>query len=492
MKIAIAASEVTPFAKTGGLADVIGSLPKALAKSGCEVKVFMPKYSSIDEYKYELHYESALGEIPIRVGGNLRNIHVLTSKLPGSDVEVYFIDCPQYFNRNGFYTNDPDEPERFILFCKSVIEVLQKLKWFPDVIHCNDWQTGLIPAYLKDNYSWDMAFDKTTTLLSIHNIAYQGRFFPETRFKAETKPEWYYPEGPYEFHGTFSFMKAGISFSDIISTVSETYAGEILTNEYGEGLEDVLRSRKNDLFGILNGIDDDIWDPETDRFVRYNYGIKNIEDKEKNKEFLLNNTPLHYIKGKPLIGIISRLVDQKGFDLFAQVFNDLLTLDAQWVILGSGDERYEYMISNMERFAPDKVWTYIGFSNELAHQIEAGADIFLMPSRFEPCGLNQMYSLRYGTIPIVRKTGGLADTVKDWDEYKWDKKSEEGNGFSFNDATGYAMLQTIWRALHTYYNDQVVWRKMQKNGMLQNFSWDASAKKYIMLYNKAINHKTNI
>lgn len=489
MKIAFAASEVTPFAKTGGLADVVGSLPKAVAQSGCDVRVFMPKYSSIDDYKYDLHYEASLGELSIRVGGYNRIVHVETSVLPDSDVKIYFIDCPQYFNRSSLYTNDWDEPERFILFSKAVIEVIQKMKWIPDVIHCNDWQTGLIPAFLKDNYSWDRVFEQTATVLSIHNIAYQGRFAPETAQKAEVRMEWFYPGGPYEFHGSFSFLKAGIIFSDIISTVSETYASEILTPEYGEGLENILYERRGDLIGILNGIDDEVWNPKTDRFVKYPYNAETIEKKEKNKEYLLNNTPLRYSKGKPLIGIVSRLVDQKGFDLVAEVFNDLLAIDAQWIILGSGDGRYEYMISNMERFAPDKVWTYIGFSNELAHQIEAGADIFLMPSRFEPCGLNQMYSLRYGTVPVVRKTGGLADTVKDWDEYKWDKNSEAGNGFSFVHATGYAMIQSLWRALHMYYNDQKTWRKLQINGMLQDFSWSASAKKYIALYKKAIDKK---
>lgn len=492
MKVAIAASEVAPFAKSGGLADVIGSLPKALLKLGCEVKVFLPKYSSVDDEKYNLHYVSLVGEMHIRIGGQVRIVHVLETKLPGSKVEVYMIDCPHYFYRPYMYTIDPDEHERFMLFSKAVIETLQRLQWTPDVIHCNDWQTGLIPAMIKDNYSWDTMFHQTATIMSIHNLAYQGRFSPDIRFTAESRGDWYYPGGPYEFFDSFCFLKAGISFSELISTVSETYAGEIQTPEYGEGMHVLLNEHASDLTGILNGIDDDVWNPKTDKHIFANYTIETLEKKEINKFNLIKQTNIKYVQGKPLIGIISRMVDQKGFDLMAEVFNQLVELDAQWIILGSGEDRYEQMAAAMERAAPDRIWTYIGFSNELAHQIEAGADIFLMPSRFEPCGLNQMYSLKYGTVPIVRKTGGLADTVKDWDEYKWDHNSEEGNGFVFKDTTGLSMLSTIWRCVHAYYNYPDVWKKIQHNGMSRDFSWKTSAKKYIELYLRAINKRRGI
>jgi starch synthase len=492
MKIAIAASEVAPFAKCGGLADVMGSLPKALIKHGCDVIVFMPKYSSIDEEKYNLHYVSIVGEMHIRVGDKIRIVHVLKTKLPGSKVDVYMIDCPHYFNRSFMYTNDPDEHERFILFSKAVIETLQRLKWVPDVIHCNDWQTGMIPAFIKDNYSWDTIFNQTATIMSIHNIAYQGRFSPEIRFIAESKAEWYYPGGPYEFYGSFCFLKTGIVFSEMISTVSETYSREIQTPEYGEGMHVLLNEHSDKLLGILNGIDDDVWNPKTDKHIFTNYTVDTLEKKENNKIKLLKKTNIKYVKGKPLIGMISRMVDQKGFDLMAEVFQQLIDLDAQWIILGSGEDNYEQMAVAMERAAPGKIWSYIGFSNELSHQIEAGADIFLMPSRFEPCGLNQMYSLQYGTVPIVRKTGGLADTVKDWDEYKWDYDSEAGNGFVFTDSTAQGMLSTIWRCLHVYYNYPDVWKKIQINGMIQDFSWNNSAKKYIDLYQKAMNKRRDI
>lgn len=484
MKIAIAATEVAPYAKTGGLADVIGSLPKALEKLGCDVKVFMPKYSLVDENKHTLTYESSIGEMPIRVNGYARSVHVQKSKINGSEVEIYFIDCPHYFYRRHVYTMDPDEDERFILFCKAVIETLQRMKWAPDVIHCNDWQTGLIPLLLKDNYSWDRMFDRTATLMSIHNIAYQGRFSKKTIFKAELKETLYYPGGPLEFYDTFSFLKTGIIFSEIISTVSETYSREILNSEYGLGMEKELWPRKEDLFGVLNGADYDHWNPADDMHIPYHYSKYDLTNKLKNKEYLVKQTHLPFDQDKPLIGIVSRLVAQKGFDLVAESINELMLLDAQWVILGSGEDKYEELFALLSRSIPHKVWAYIGFNNELAHLIEAGADMFLMPSRYEPCGLNQIYSLKYGTVPIVRKTGGLADTVQDWHEFKT-RGEEIGDGFSFNDATGYALQTTTQRAVEAF-GDKTTWTKIQHNGMKRDYSWTVSAKKYVALYEMAL------
>lgn len=484
MKIAIAATEVAPYAKTGGLADVIGSLPKALEKLGCEVKVFMPKYSLIDENKHKLTYDSSIGEMPIRVNGHARSVHVQKSRIIGSDVDIYFIDCPHYFYRRHIYTMDPDEDERFILFCKAVIETLQRLQWAPDVIHCNDWQTGLIPVFIKDNYSWDRMFDKTAALMSIHNIAYQGRFSKQTIFKAELKERLYFPGGPLEFYDTFSFLKTGIVFSDVISTVSDTYAHEILRSEYGLGMEKELWPRKDDLFGVLNGADYDHWNPENDTHIPFHYSQSDLSNKVKNKEYLIQQTHLPFDPEKPLIGIVSRLVAQKGFDLVAEAINELIFLDAQWVILGSGEDKYEEMFAILSRSIPQKIWAYIGFNNELAHLIEAGADMFLMPSRYEPCGLNQIYSLKYGTVPIVRKTGGLADTVQDWHEFKA-RGEEIGDGFSFNDATGYALHTTVRRAVETFH-DKPTWKKIQLNGMKRDYSWTVSAKKYVALYERAI------
>lgn len=484
LRIAVVASEASPFVKTGGLGDVAGALPKALAKEGCDVKVFTPKYAQIDETKYELHYESLIGEMGIRVGRHVRSAHVLRSKLDRSNVDIYFIDCPHYFSRRSIYTVDPDEDERFVFFCKAVIETLQRLQWAPDVIHCNDWQTGLIPVYVKDNYSWDRLFDRTACLMSIHNVAYQGRFGTSIIETAELRRELSAPTGPFEYHGSVSLLKAGIEFSEIITTVSETYAREILTPQYGAGMEEALWPRRSDLFGVLNGIDEDTWNPQHDHLIPVHYSAANLSAKEGNKEHLLRQTSIPYRQDTPLIGIVSRLVPQKGLDLVAEAINELMSLDAQWVILGSGEDYYENLVRAMANALPQKVWCYIGFSNELAHLVEAGADMFLMPSRYEPCGLNQMYSLKYGTVPIVRKTGGLADTVQDWHEYLASGKTI-GDGFSFNDASGFALYTTVRRAIETFH-DKVTWRKIQLNGMGRDYSWEASARKYIELYRKAM------
>jgi len=484
MKIAVVASEASPYAKTGGLGDVIGSLPKALKKQGCDIKVFIPKYSVIDDSKYDFHYETLVGEMSIRVYGKTRSVHVLKSKLNHSDVDIYFIDCPHYFNRKSIYTTDRDEDERFILFSKAVIEVCQRLSWAPDVFHCNDWQAGLLPLLVKDNYSWDHMFDHSSFLMSIHNIAYQGRFPKETLYKAELRSELFYPKGPLEFHNSLSFMKIGIVYSEIISTVSPTYAKEILTYEFGNGMNDVLWFRQDDLCGVINGIDDDIWDPETDPHIPFHYDAGDCSNKLKNKEFLLKHTALKFDPDKPVIGMITRMVGQKGIHLIAEALPELSSMDAQWVILGSGEDRYENLFRQVANTLPHKFWTYVGFSTELAHLIESGADMFLMPSLYEPCGLNQMYSLRYGTVPIVRKTGGLADTVRDWHESKT-AGLEGGNGFSFHEPSGSALSATVQRALQVY-KDNKTWKLIQSNGMLQDFSWNASATKYIELYKKCI------
>lgn len=483
MKIAFAATECVPYAKSGGLADVAGALPVELENLGCEVKIFMPKYSSIDESKFNLHYNWNFGELPIRVAGQVRSVHVHQSRLPGSNVEVNFIDCPHYFHRHRIYTNDHDEDERFILFSKGIIETLQRMQWAPDVIHCNDWQTGLIPLMIKDNYNWDRFFDNAGTLFTIHNIGYQGRFSKSTLFRAEIRGELFYPNGPVEHEGGVSFMKAGIYFSDIINTVSNTYAHEILTPEYGAGLDAVLQKRKDDLFGILNGVDYSVWNPETDKHIPYHYTINNFEGKLLNKKFLLGHFNIPFNENIPLIGIVSRMVTQKGFDIFADAINNLMNLNAQWIILGSGEDRFENLFRWLSNQLPEKVGTYIGYNNELSHLIEAGADMFLMPSRYEPCGLNQIYSLKYGTVPIVRKTGGLADTVHDWDEMNH-LGFDTGTGFSFYDATGFALFKSVERAVNCFKNKKV-WEKIMKNGMKKDYSWKSSAEKYIELYKLA-------
>jgi starch synthase len=488
MKIAFLSSEAVPFAKTGGLADVAGSLPKALTELGCEVKLFLPKYFFIDESKYGLHYSWDVGEMLIRINGHLRSVHIHHTKLNDSNVEVNFIDCPHYFHRGHIYTNDLDEDERFILFCKGAIEALQRFKWKPDVIHCNDWQTGLVPLFIKDNYKWDRMFDKTASLFTIHNIGYQGRFSKSALFSAEIRGDLFYPGGPVEFEDSVSFMKTGILFSDIINTVSKTYAYEILTPEYGAGLNVVLSQRNEDLFGILNGVDYTTWNPETDKHLPFKYSKDNLLGKYKNKKFLLEHFGIPFDESIPLIGIVSRMVNQKGFDIFASALQDLMQLDAQWVILGSGEDRYEEMFRHISHVLPNKVATYVGFNNELSHLIEAAADIFLMPSRYEPCGLNQIYSMKYGTVPVVRKTGGLADTVQDWDEMHY-HGYDNGNGFSFNDYTSYALFLTVQRAVNAFHHKDA-WKKIMLNGMSRDYSWKNSAKEYMNLYEKAVKKRS--
>lgn len=484
MNIAFLASEVVPFAKTGGLADVSGSLPIELTKLGHNVKVFMPKYSLIEEAKFMLTKEVWMGKISIRVARVVHNIEVFKGTLDDSKTEIYFIDYPPYFYRDSLYTNDNDEDERFILFSKAVIELIQRLLWEVDIIHLNDWQTGLVPLLLKDNYSWDKHFNRLASVFTIHNIAYQGSFPAETLAKAELDEKYFKAPGAIEHHGKVNFMKAGISFADAITTVSEKYAEELQTPEFSYGMDTILKYRRNDFYGILNGIDERIWNPETDSHIAHNYTKITIAQKEKNKIALLEKFNLPYNKKTPVIGIVSRLASQKGIDIILSSMEYLLALDVQFVILGSGEDKYERELTRIAERNSTNVGLYLGYSNDLSHQIEAGADMFLMPSQYEPCGLTQMYSLKYGTVPIVRNTGGLADTVFDWDE-QIAKDNENGNGFSFNDYSGYSLTDAIERAIK-YYHTKKIWRKIQRNGMKKSFSWEESAKKYISVYEKAL------
>lgn len=482
MKIAFAASEVFPYAKTGGLADVAGALPIELSKLGHEVKVFMPKYNTFGEIEHGLHYQWDIGEIPVRVAGAVCSVHVHSATMPGSKVEIYFVDCPQYFHRFRVYTNDADEDERFILFSKGVIEILQRLQWAPDIIHCNDWQTGLLPILLKENYSWDKLFENTATVFTIHNVAYQGIFAKSAFYKAEINEMHSQPGGLGEYKGDVNFLKTAILTSDILNTVSNTYAQELLTPEYGEGVENFLSQRQNDFYGIVNGIDYSVWNPEKDFILPYHFSIKDLSGKLLNKKFLVKQLNFSIDESIPLIGIVSRLVSQKGFDIVGQVIEELMGLDAQWIILGSGEQKYEAMFKKISFEHPDKIYFYRGYNNELSHLIEAACDIFLMPSKYEPCGLNQIYSLRYGTVPVVRKTGGLADTVQDWNESLL-RGLETGTGYTFNNYSGLALLGSVQQAISDF-QVKDMWKKIQANGMSQDFSWKKSAEKYIEIYKK--------
>ncbi len=425
-------------------------------------------------------YASDIENIEIQVGFHHYSFNTWYGRLPNSDVEVYFVDCPHYFHRGSTYTSDHDEDERYIFFQHAVFRIMQRYHWSPDIIHCNDWQTSLMPPLVKLVYDWDDLFKNTATMLSIHNIAYQGRFSPLSVLKAGLPDSHFYPTGPFELFGSFSFMKAGIAFADALSTVSPTYAHEIQTPEFGEGLDGILRSRHQDLWGILNGIDGDDWNPETDPYISSTYDTDSLEKKLENKKAILQEMGLPYRENVPLIGVVSRLTDQKGFQLLQPILSDLLQHhDVQFAVLGSGDRYYEDFFNWAHATWPDKLGVFIGYNNGLSHRIEAGSDMFLMPSAFEPCGLNQMYSLKYGTVPIVHKIGGLADTVHDFHEYHG-----QGNGFSFYEFAPHVLRDTIHRAIGVYH-DKDTWQTIMKRGMTQDFSWESSAKEYLSLYEHA-------
>jgi len=456
-----------------------GALPKALAESGCEVKVFLPLYGAIDPALYDFQRVEDLGNASLALGDRLLTFEVYRTLLPNSDVQVYFIDCPELYRRSRIYTNDPDEDERFIFFQLAVIDVLVNLGWSPDVIHCHDWQTALIPVLLKERFRGAKPFANTASLLSIHNVVYQGRFSKEAVQKAGLSYDNFYPGGPFEMDNAFCFLKTGIWFADVITTVSETYAHEIQTHEYGAGLDGVLDKRRTDLYGILNGIDITVWNPSIDEYLPHKYSVDTIGDKRPNKKALLERVQLPPGDDIPIVGIVSRLAGQKGFDLLGPIMDRVMQLPIKFVVLGVGEEKYEQFFQTCAEEFPGKFSTTIGFDNQLAHLITGGCDMFLMPSSYEPCGLNQMYSLNYGTVPIVRRTGGLADTVKDYHEYY-----KTGNGFTFNDYTPEALYLTILRVLDLF-KDKGEWLDIMRRGMQEDFSWHASAIKYIDIYKQA-------
>lgn len=486
LKILFVSSEVFPFVKTGGLADVSSALPQMLSELGHEVRIVIPKYGAVDDRKFKIHEIVRLKDLQVKIGDKDVIFSLKSCFLPGPRVrvQIYFLDNQEYFgSRNSLYVDPktgkdyPDNDERFILLSRSVMELIIKLGWIPDVIHLNDWQCGLIPAYLKTVYKDQEGFDQFKTLFTVHNLAYQGEF-PVTTFKKTCLPKELESVSKGIVHnGKINFMKSGLMFADVINTVSQTYANEIRTKEeYGEGLKDVLAKRKDSLFGIVNGIDKNVWNPEKDKQIPANYSAKNIEEKLSNKKELAERFNLPFDENIPIIGLISRLFDSKGLDLVHKAFADLMKLDVQVVLLGTGDQKYHALFDKMASKYPKKFASYLGFNDELAHLIEAGSDMFLMPSKYEPCGLNQMYSLAYGTVPIVRETGGLADTV-----VKFNDKTEEGTGFVFKKYDAEEMIKEIKRAVKTF-EDKKVWQKIMRAGMKLDFSWDVSAKRYIELY----------
>ncbi len=488
LKIAFVTSEATPWSKTGGLADVSGTLPHVIAELGHDVILFTPRYSSIDGKRHKLVRVSKVGIQKIKVGTSTYCFELLTIKKPGGPARVYFIDCPRLFDREALYV-DPvtgkdykDNDIRFIFFAGAVLRALETLDFRPDIIHANDWQAALLPVYLKTIEKSNSFFADTRTLLTIHNLGYHGMFRMARADNLGLDRSHFYSMAPLEFWGKINFLKGGIHYADIISTVSETYAREIqTTDDYGCGLEGVLRERRDALFGVINGVDYDVWSPEKDKLIEKNYSVATLRDKYANKRKLLSLSGLSPNRlEKPLIGMISRLADQKGFDLIEKIADKLFALNFTFILLGTGDQEYHELCQNLEEKYPDKIKVNLTFSNKLAHLIEAGADMFLMPSRYEPCGLNQLYSLRYGTVPIAHKTGGLADTIIDLD-----KDRRHSTGFLFKEYKGAALLKAVKRALKLYRNKRS-WNALVKRGMKQDFSWSRSAQAYLDLYQKTL------
>jgi len=484
LNILFASSEVTPFAKTGGLADVSASLPEAMASLDHQVRVVMPLYRSVKEGNFNLK-EAGVIKIPSGEGGLQDKVFFLEEK---PNLLIYFIKNDKFFDRSSLYGTSegdyPDNADRFIFFSRGVLHLAQMIDFQPDLIHCNDWQTGLVPVYLRTVHKDDPFFRETKILFTIHNLAYQGLFPPKDYLAASGLPPGVFSVEGLEYYGQMNFMKGGIVFSDIITTVSEKYAEEIRTPEYSYGLDGVLQSRSSDVYGVLNGVDYGAWSPETDPHIAANYSQGNLSGKRKCKDDLRNIFDLTGGQNVPIIGMISRLADQKGFDLLFKAVGELLKMDLALVLLGTGDKKYEDLFAELGKKHKGRFGVKVAFDNVLAHKIEAGSDMFLMPSRYEPCGLNQMYSLKYGTIPVVRATGGLDDTIKDFNP-----ETGEGNGFKFVEYSSLALVEKIKKALAIFQNKKL-WENLVKNAMKEDFSWKKSALRYEEIYRIAQARRT--
>jgi starch synthase len=476
MHIAFVASECVPYSKTGGLADVVGALPRALAGLGHQVSVYLPRYRQTKL----ADAETVVHSITVPFDDKYRFCSVATAGT-SAGVKFYFVDYPSYFDREALYGTSaadyPDNAERFALFSRAVLEA-SKILGVPHVFHCHDWQSALVPVMLRTLYAEDPAFREVGTVFTIHNMGYQGLFPPDI-LPLLMLPWDLLTMSKMEFFGQVNFLKGALVFSDFVTTVSKKYSQEIQTTEYGFGLEGVLRNRAATVTGILNGVDYDEWSPQTDKFSVAKYLPQDLSGKLKCKQDLLNAFGVTNADPKvPVIGIVSRFAAQKGFDLIAQIMDRLAREEMIMVVLGTGDKPYEDMFVRLNKQFPNKIAIKVAYDNAIAHKIEAGADMFLMPSRYEPCGLNQIYSLKYGTVPIVRATGGLDDTIE-----PWDARTGKGTGFKFTEYTGEALLATVKQALLAY-RDQSSWQTLMRNGMGRDFSWGASAREYGKVYER--------
>jgi starch synthase len=470
-KVLFVASEADPFIKTGGLGDVAGALPKYLNMQGVETRVVIPKYRGIKpQFKEQLKF---VKWFTVSVGWRVQYCGIFEYDYEG--IKYYFIDNEYYFFRNALY-GDFDDGERFAFFDRAVLEMLKELNWKPDIIHCNDWQTAMIPVLHKLQYKNDLFYSGIKTVFSIHNLLFQGNYDPIILGDLFSLDYKYYRDGYMELYGAASFMKGALNYSDMISTVSNTYAQEIQTPQYGEKLDGLLRSRGKDLIGIVNGIDYKIYNPEEDELIYEKYSVESLEDKKINKLGLQKDLGLPENENIPMIGLVSRLTNQKGLDLIAYMIDKLLQENVQLVILGTGDKAYEELFSGLQMKYKDKMSANIRFDDTLAHRIYAASDMFLMPSMFEPCGLGQLIALRYGSIPIVRETGGLKDTITPYNKY-----TGEGNGFSFSNYNGNELYNTVMTALE-YYKNKTVWNNLMTQAMKSDNSWEKAANKYKQMY----------
>lgn len=477
MKVLFAASEVAPFVKTGGLADVAGSLPRALADLGHDVRVILPRYGRMDPRHYGLTH-TATFFVPL--GSWKERCDILAGRL-GKNVIAYFVQKDIFYARPELYGTPfgdyPDNAERFIFFSRATLELCRTIGFRPDILHCNDWQTGLVPLYLRSLYHLDPVLQQTRSVFTIHNLGYQGIFPPADLPLTGLGWEVFTPSG-IEFWGRMNFLKAGIVSANAITTVSSTYSREIQTPEYGYGLDGVLRDRAVDLSGIVNGIDVRDWDPAKDRRIALPYSAARLAGKDACRKALRKELRLTAAQG-PVIGMVSRLTDQKGLDILVDALASIMKLGARLVVLGSGDERYHRLLSALTRTYPNGMRVMLKYDDDLARRIYAGTDLFLMPSRYEPCGLGQMHALRYGSVPVVRRTGGLADTVIDHDP-----RTGEGTGFVFDDYSSGALTDCVARAVEVY-GDQTAWNRIVRTGMQVDLSWTHSAREYEKVYRTA-------
>ena len=491
LKIVFLTTEAVPFAKTGGLADVCGTLPSRLAERGHKVTLIMPAFRQVFDCGQEI--VSTDESICVEIAGKTVSARVARSQFPDSNCEVLLVDQPQYFDRDQLYGNEQgdfwDNCERFAFFCRAALSVIDRMEWTPDIVHCNDWQTGLIPAYVANKFEQYDWMDHAATVMTIHNMAYQGQFWHWDMLLTGLGWDQFSPDR-MEYYGHLNLLKSGIVFADAITTVSARYAQEIQEPQHGCGLDGVLRSRSSVLAGIANGVNYEVWDPSNDQLIDQQYTVSNWQSgKAANRAALREEFGLPDESDTPLVGLVGRLADQKGWDLVIDLMNNWLAEGSpvQWIVLGTGDLRYHQALSELASKYSKKLSVHLAFSDRLAHRIEAGSDIFMMPSQYEPCGLNQLYSLRYGTVPVVNPTGGLADTVTD----ATDETIERGTatGFYMSSFHSHALGEALDRAVKIYREQPEIWGRIVRTGMQQDWSWRRSAIQYEQLYSDTLARK---